>query len=592
MPLDGFSIAALTQEFQQILPINKIEKVYQPEKDEITLLIRSQGTNYRLLLTASSNFPRAQFTSTPKENPSVAPNFCMLLRKHIQGGRIVQIKQPDFERVIRFTIETYDELKVACSRTLIIEMMGRHSNIILINNENNKVIDSIKRVSLDISRFRQVLPGLPYQLPPSQDKKNPVTINTFEEFKEALDSQPEHSIQKSLFINFTGISPVIAREICYVSHVEEGTPYITLKTEILRRIYVSFDTLVNQVNMKNFSPQLYWNQETEEYIDFTALPFSHLNHYASKPFESISHLLEGYYANRDQRERMKQRSQGLRKSVSIKLDRLYNKIQNLKKDYNKAQKSQNDKIIGDLITANLHQLKKGQKSVEVVNFYDENQAMITIPLDLRLSPAQNAQRHYKKYNKGKTALLEVALQLEKTHGEINYLEQIMVSIDQSMSLSDVEEIRQELIQTGYIKPKAKVKVKVNKQQKVSGYLRYQSSEGVEILVGKNNTQNDEITFKLSSKEDLWFHVKDLAGSHVILKTAGISYSDQSILEAAQLAAYYSKGRNATKVTVSYLPRKHVKKPNGAKPGMVTFDRYSTMLVDATEKVINQIQQLK
>ncbi|ABW18963.1 Rqc2 family fibronectin-binding protein [Alkaliphilus oremlandii] len=591
MALDGFVVAALTHELKSELCNGRIDKVYQPETDEIILTVRSNGKNHKILLSADSNYPKIHFTTSNKENPSSPPNFCMVLRKHLMGGRIVDIVQPQFERIVKIIIESLDELNILKSKELMIEIMGKHSNIILVDSETNKIIDSIKRVPFDVSRYRQILPGLQYAMPPSQDKFDPQGIS-MEDFLSILKEKDQRtSLYKALYTSFHGISPLISREICFVSSIDEDILLTNLSEDNLKSIYSSFLYLMNQIKNHNFSPSVYLDEASGKYIDFNAIEISHLRYYTRNSFESVNELLEGFYLQRASKERMKQRTVDLRKSVSLKLDRLYNKLNNLNKDLDNAHESEKYKLYGDLITANIYQVPKGEEEVELINYYDENCSSITISLDKRLSPAQNAQRYFKLYSKGKTALIQVNHQIEKTQEEIHYLEQILVSIDQCTHLSDIEEIRAELEETGFIKKRAVKKGASSNQNKKSNYLKYMSSEGLEILVGKNNKQNDEITFKVSAKEDLWFHIKDLPGSHVILKKGENSPTEQSILEAATLAAYYSKAKDSSKVAVDYTARKNVKKQSGAKPGMVNYVDYSTVLVDGDERSIADIRKI-
>ncbi|MCC5911960.1 MAG: NFACT family protein [Clostridiaceae bacterium] len=589
MALDGLVVSSLVYEFKELLNFNRIEKIYQPENDEIIINIRSNRKGLKLLLSANSNYPRVHFTTANKENPTTPPTFCMLLRKYLQGGKIVDITQPDFERIIKFKIETLDELNTVKYRELIIEMMGRHSNIILIDCEDNKILDSIKRISFDVSRYRQVLPGLKYTMPPSKDKYNPLTVENLEDFKDKLSNQMHASTIKGLYTAFIGISPLVAREICFLAGLEEDILLSHLLDHEFTKLFSSFSSFLTKAKNNNFQPSIYIDQQESKYIDFSVVPINHLSTYHRQEATSISSMLETFYLNRDLKERMKQKSYDLRKSITTKLDRLYNKVQNLHQDFKKAEKAESHKIKGDLLTANLYKIQKGDASVEVVDFYDEAQKTVLISLDKRLSPSKNAQNYYKKYNKAKNALIEVDKQVKKAKEEIHYLEQIVVNIDQSTYLSDLEEIQGELIETGYLKKRSnKKKIATFKK---TGFLKYKTSEGLELLVGKNNKQNDEITLKIATKEDLWFHVKDMPGSHVLLKLEGITPSNTSILEAATLAAYYSKAKNSTKVPVDYTEKKNVRKPKGAKPGMVIYDNYSTILVDGTEKSIENIDKV-
>ncbi|KAB3535242.1 fibronectin/fibrinogen-binding protein [Alkaliphilus pronyensis] len=590
MALDGLVVASIVHEFNSALVGGKIEKVYQPEIDELTLLVRSNGNNYRLLLSVNSNFPRAHISNISKVNPDTPPSFCMLLRKHLQNGRITKISQPNMERIIILQVETLDELNLLKVKHLIIEIMGKHSNIILVDEETNKIIDSIKRISLDISRHRQVLPGLTYRMPPSQEKKNPQLINSIEAFNESLPEDAKINIHKGLYYSFTGLSPLIAAEICFRSQVENNTPILALTPEDLNRLYNSFKDVIAVTTKNSYNYNIYIDEANEKFIDFSCVNLTHLSIYSYQKYDTASDMLENYYRVRDTKDRIKQKSQDLRKNLQIKLDRLNQKLNNLRKDLSKAEKAEEYKIKGDLITSNLHLIKDREESITIVNYYDPNLSEVTVQLDKKLTASQNAQKYYKQYNKYKTALIEVAHQVEITKEEISYIEEVFLSIENSTNYTDLEEIQNELIETGYVKSRGKSQNK-KKAQKKSGFLRFLSSDGFEILVGKNNHQNDEITFKVSSKNDLWLHVKDLAGSHTILKVKDGEYSNTALLEAATLAAYYSKGKNSTKVAVDYTQRKNVKKPSGAKPGMVIYDNYQTIYVDALTKELKGIKEI-
>lgn len=592
MALDGFVVAALTNELKYQLCDGRIDKIYQPETDEIVLTVRNGGKNHKLLLSANSNFPKIHFTNTTKENPTTPPNFCMVLRKHLLGGKIIDIVQPKFERIIKIVIESLDELNVLKSKELTIEIMGKHSNIILVDLESKKIIDSIKRIPFDISRYRQVLPGLEYSMPPTQDKINPLDIINRNDFFSVIKSKDQRdTVLKAIYTSFTGISPLISREICYRGLIDENLILANLDEEKINMLFSSFMELVNKIKSNIFNPSIYYDENKGKYIDFSSINISHLNYYNEKNLESANEMVETFYLQRDNKERIGQRTNDLRKSISIKLDRLYNKLSNLNKDLKNAHEAKKYKLYGDLITANIYQIEKGQEEVELINYYDENYSTIVISLDKRLTPSQNAQKYFKLYNKSKTALSEVNNQIEKANEEIEYLEQILISINQCTQLSDIEEIRAELEETGFIKRKKVKKGMSTTKSKKYSFLKYVSSEGLEIFVGKNNKQNDEITFKVSSKNDLWFHVKDMPGSHVILKHNDSASIDQSILEAATLAAYYSKGKGSTKIAVDFTERKNVKKQSGAKPGMVIYDNYSTVIVDGDEKSISNIQTL-
>ena len=590
MALDGLVVASIAHELREALTNSKIEKIHQPEADEIIIAIRGQGKNLKLLLSSSSQFPRAHLTTLAKENPLAPPSFCMLLRKHLSGGRIIGIEQPEFERILRIQIEAYDELHILKTKYLIIEIMGKHSNIILVEGENNKILDSIKRVSFDVSRYRQVLPGLKYEMPPSQEKTSPLEISSFEGFRMVLQPFMQSPVYKGIYSGFTGLSPLISREICYLSGISEGTPLLGLEDSDFKRLYDSFNSIIKKVKCNSFTPTIYLDEQTNKYIDFNVIPLKHLSYYTERVMESSGDMLQTFFEARDKKDRLQQKSQDLRKSLQIKLDRLFNKIENLQKDLLKAEKAEDLKLKGDLITANIYQLKEQKTdTITVINYYDSEMPEITIEIDKKLTPTQNAQKYYKQYNKFKTAVIEVNRQMEITRDEIAYLENILISLEHATHLSDLEEIQAELVETGYVKRRV---LKKTPPLKKSTYLKYLSSDGLLIYVGKNNIQNDEITFKIASKEDIWLHVKDMPGSHVIVKLQDSAIPDQTLLEAATLASYYSKGKNSSKISVDYTLRKFVRKQTGAKPGMVTYDNFKTVIIDPDIALVSKLEEVK
>lgn len=585
MSLDGILLYSLRTELENLLIDGKVDKIHQPEKDEIHLLIRNQKINYRLLLSAHSNYPRVHLTTIQKTNPKKAPSFCMLLRKTLQNGRIRSIEQPFFDRVIKITIDAYDELNILQPKELIIEMMGKHSNILLVDGESKKIIDSIKRVGMEVSSLRQVLPGLSYEHPPL-DKTSPFDIDSLATFKEVISQPPKDSLIKGLFGNIIGFSPLISRELIERAGLDEDLSLSYVRDESFYALYQEYKKLLEALKTNTISPAVYLERDKPK--AFGIYPLTHLSVYDREDFDRISDVLEYYYNTKDHKERLKQKSQDLRKTVSIKLQRLVNKYGKLEKDYKNAENADAHRLKGDLVTANLHRMEKGQSEIEVENFYDPEQKMIKIPLNFRMTPSENAQKFYKKYNKAKNALIEIRKQKIRTKREIEYLQGILTNIDHAQDLSDIEEIREELEEQRIVKSKKKSK---KKQPSAAKPLIFQTTEGFTVLVGKNNKQNEKITFKMANKEDLWFHVKDQPGSHTVLLLDGKEPSEDSILEAATLAAFYSKGQNTTKVSVDYTQRKHVKSPKGAKPGMVIYDNFSTILVDALEENLKNIKKV-
>ncbi|WP_066502912.1 Rqc2 family fibronectin-binding protein [Abyssisolibacter fermentans] len=590
MSLDGIVIHALVDEFNTKLVNAKIDKVYQPEKDEIHLNIHSKKNKYKLLISASSNNTRIHLTNISKSNPISPPMFCMLLRKHLQGTRIVNISQPEFERIIYFDVKGVNELGELTEKRLIVEIMGKHSNIILVEKNGDKIIDAIKRIYPDISTIRQVLPGMSYSLPPSQNKINPLTTINHNFFSNIPTEYYSLEIYKYIYKSFMGISPLVAREICFDAGIEYNTPIAELDIKSLDKLNISFDKLLNQINNNTYEPTIVKNDDT--IIAFSAINLKQYHNDIFITDTSMSKILQTYYTQRDLSERIKQSSYDLRKNITNKIERNRKKLAKQQQQVLEAQKREKYKIYGELITSNIYKLSKGDTNLECINYYSENQEIINIKLDKKLYPAQNAQKYYKKYNKLKNTAIYAAEQIEKTKQELLYLENVLYSINNCTNLLELDEIKEELLNEGYIKEKTKKKAKKKKKNEATKPRHYISSEGYDIYVGKNNNQNDYITLKLAQKEDLWLHTKEIAGSHVIVKANNTEIPEKTIIEAAILAAYYSKGNQSSNVPIDYTLKKNVKKPNGAKPGMVIYKTNSTIYVTPDEKIINNLKEIK
>lgn len=589
MPLDGLTLRAISHELNNILATGKVDKINQAENDEILLSIRSNFKNYKLLLSANSSNPRIYLVNEyKKENPLKAPMFLMILRKHIGNGRILSIEQNGFDRSISINIEAHDEMRVLKTKKLIIEIMGKHSNIILVDVESNRVIDAIKRVSLSMSSVREVLPNREFLLPPSQDKLNPLEDIDLDSFVSTLktDSTP---VFKGIYGRFEGISPVISKEICYRASIAPSTPTTDLSDSDCERLKASFDKMFGDVKQANFFPNMLLETKLEKPVEFSSVALSQFQDYKIRSSESISEICEEYYSLKDLSERIHQRSSGLKKSIQIKLDRVKSKLEKQTNEINKAKELDKYSKIGELLTANIYKLEKGMKEVEVLDYLDENCPQIKIELDEHLTPSENIQFYYKKYNKAKSRIHELTLHLEQTREELNYLDNVMVSINNCTSLESIEEIKEELVREGYYSA-SRTESKKNKKEKVSEPLEFTASDGTVILVGKNNTQNDKLTLKISKPTDVWLHTKDIPGSHVIIKTTLDDVSEETLYEAAKLASYYSKARTSSKVPVDYAPRKNVKKPNGAKPGMVIYNDYGTVYVTPDEELVYKLMK--
>jgi len=585
MPFDGSVVNSIVHELNDKLVNGKIDKVYQPEKDELIITVRSYKETYKLLLSASSTYPRMHLTEENKSNPAVAPAFCMLLRKHILGGRIISIMQPEFERIIEIDIDSTDELGYSTHKTLIAEIMGRHSNIIFIDKPTSKIIDSIKRVSFEISSVREILPGREYKYPPSGNKSNPLKASR-ESFIEGIAKVPGSiKAEKYLMNVYNGISPVVARDICLRAGIDCDTDLKQCKGELIGRLYTSFSKLQEALQNASFCPNIIYKDGKAS--DFSCFKLDIYKDCDRQDFSSISNTVERFYNEKDSKDRIKQRASDIHKIVTNRLDRCYKKLEILGGELQEASDSEKYKIYGDLIMSNIYYLQKGEDLIRLQNYYSPEGEYIEIPMDTRLSPTANAQRYYKHYNKSKNAVMKINVQLEENKQEIMYLETQLDNLDKCTEELELEEIRNELAEQGYIKARKTAK---NKKMKASKPMRFISGAGFEIYVGKNNVQNDYLTLKFAANQDIWLHTKDIPGSHVIIKTDGKNADDATLREAATLAAYYSKGKASSKVPVDYTLKKNVKKPAGAKPGMVIYDNYRTVYITPDEEKINSIKR--
>ncbi len=586
MALDGLVIHCIVNELNKKLLGGKIDKVYQPENDEVVLHIRNNKENFKLVLSCSASNPRVYLANNyKKENPINAPMFCMLFRKYIQGGNIVNISQIGFERIIKISVESFDELKEKTTKDIIIEIMGRHSNIILTHSLDNKIIDSAKRIPPSVSRVRQILPGQTYVLPPKQDKLNPIDEVSLNLFVDTLTSF-NGPIFKAIYSKFLGVSPVIAKEICFRANIDENTLIDEISSNDISKVYKEFHNLFKFINNNIYNPSMIIDESIDKVLDFSCINLSQFSNLSIINDDSISKILENYYATKDIKDRIHQRSSDLRKSISIKLDRLYNKLNKQEKELIESENAEIYKIKGELITSYIYMIEKGMESVEVANFYDPEYKNITISLNPNFTPSENAQKYFKKYNKMKTAKKEITSQIEITKEEINYLENIILSIENCENLAELMDIREELSKVGYLRAKNNSKKETKLTTKPHEFI---SSNGFKILVGKNNKQNDNLTLKIASNEDIWMHTKNIPGSHVIIKTEGKEVPDETIFEGAMLAAFFSKSKMSSQVPVDYTKKKNVKKPNGSKPGMVIYETNSTIYVTPTEELIAKLK---
>lgn len=579
MAFDGIVVANLVAELNQTILNGRISKIAQPEADELLLTIKTGEGARRLALSASASLPFVYLTDSNKPSPMTAPLFCMVLRKHIANGRITAIRQPGLERIIQFEIEHLDEMGDLCKKLLIIELMGKYSNIIFCEN-TLKIIDSIKRVPAQVSSVREVLPGRNYFIPDTQSKLNPLTVSQ-EQFFDTVCEKPM-SLSKALVSSFTGISTPSANEICHRASLDADDATASLSADLRLHFYHVFDHVMNDIRENHFSPCIIY--QGDEPVDFSALLPTQYQDLTIQQEFSISVVLETYYAKRNSYTRIRQKSADLRRHITTLLERNQKKLVLQEKQMKDTEKKDKYKIYGELLNTYGYQAVEGASSVEVLNYYT-NQPM-NIPLDPTLSPLLNAQKYFARYNKLKRTAEALSTQLEGTRMEIAHLESILNALDIAETEDDLSQIREELVTYGYLRRKNTDKKKSTKSKP----FHYRSSDGFDIYVGKNNFQNDELTFKFANGGDWWFHAKGMPGSHVIVRTEGKELPDATFEEAARLAGYYSKGRDNEKVEIDYLQRKNVKKPNGAVAGYVIYYTNYSMAITPDIKNIEKISE--
>lgn len=558
MAFDGIVIANLVSELNQAARNARINKIAQPEKDALLLTLKGANGQKRLFLSASASLPLIYLTDTNKPSPMTAPNFCMLLRKHIANGRIVKIWQPEMERIIHFEIEHLDDLGDLRRKTLTIELMGKHSNLIF-TDENNRIIDSIKHVSAQVSSVREVLPGRDYFIP-TQGKQNPLSADEADFYRQAL-CKPA-TAAKAIYSAYTGISPCVANEICYRAGIDADAPLASLSEEEKKHLCNHFLWVMQDIREEKFYPQIVL--EDRHPLEFSSIQLTQYGHLECETSPSISQVLEHFYAARDTYTRIRQKSVDLRKIVSTALERNHKKYQLQLKQLKDTEKRDKYKVYGELIHTYGYHLEEGAKSLEALNYYTNE--MIQIPLDAQLTPMENSKKYFEKYSKLKRTYEALSELILETKAEIEHLDSIATSLDIALNEDDLVQIREELVEYGYIRRKGHEK----KQKVKSRPFHYRSSDGFDIYIGKNNYQNEELTFKFANGGDWWFHAKKMPGSHVVVKTNGQELPDRTFEEAARLAGYFSQGRDAQKLEIDYLQRRNVKKPNGSAPGFVVY----------------------
>lgn len=584
MAFDGIVTGAIAKELNKCLVSGRIEKIYQPESDTLVLHIHTKQGNVHLYATCNSNHARIHLIKDTPGNPPVPSSFCMLLRKHLQGGIVVSVSQVAVDRIIEMEIETMDEMNFKVNKKIVFEIMGKHSNIVLIDMTTGKITDSIKRISPDINRARQVLPGKIYEYPPSQNKI-PFSKITEPELVKILPDLKNANIEtaaKRILDNIQGISPAVAYQLAQGAiHIENSASSkkddLHMKdidnTAIRKRLFQEIDGYRKLLVSGEYEASVY-EKEPGVPVDFHVLPLKEYGKFYSKTvFNSISGAIEYYFRYKESFNRVKQKSDNLLRVVKTHLSKLYLKKKRLGEDIINAEKAQVYRLYGELLMANLHLIKTGDSEAVIINYYDDRP--VTIPLDVRYAPAKNAQIYFKKYSKARTALKEKAIQIEENDKDIKYLESVASFIGNASVPEDVDAIRDELIETGYVRYR---KTDNHRKKIKTEPLEYYTSDGFRMMIGRNNKENDKLTLKTASSSDWWFHTKDIPGSHVIVFSENKELTEAAILEAAAAAAYYSKARVSENVPVDYTLVKHVKKPNGAKPGMVIFTGNRTIYV--------------
>ncbi|MBP3543451.1 MAG: NFACT family protein [Lachnospiraceae bacterium] len=576
MALDGIVVSNVVAELNKAILNGHISKIAQPEPDELLLTIKNNKQQYKLLLSAGASLPLIYLTENNKVNPAVAPNFCMLLRKHLNGGKIVDITQPGLERIIHFTIEHLNELGDPCKKILTLELMGKHSNIIF--RDGDTIIDSIKKVSSQVSSIREVLPGREYFIPQTQDKANPLDI-TEEAFRTLVYGKPME-LAKAVYTSLTGLSPIIAQEMCHLAGIDSNFPANTLSETEQMHFYHIFSQTMELVKNQEYTPVIVMNDD--EPVEFSSILLTVYDDLQTVHYDSISAVLENYYASKNTITRIRQKSADLRKIVQTALERNRKKYDLQLKQLKDTEKRDKYRIYGELLNTYGYELTGGEKSLEALNYYTNE--MVTIPLDTELSAQENAKKYFDKYGKLKRTYEALTDLTKETEEEIEHLESISTALDIALLEEDLAEIKEELTQYGYIRRKyTGKKVKITSKP-----FHYISSDGYHMYVGKNNLQNDELTFKFATGNDWWFHAKHRPGSHVIVKSNGDELPDRTFEEAAKLAAYYSSGRDTEKVEIDYIQKKHIKKVAGAKPGFVIYHTNYSMNIEPDIKGIEQL----
>ena len=580
MAFDAIIMGALCREISTQGPM-KVEKIYQPAADEIVMLLRSPRESFKLLINAGSNYPRINFTKAQSDNPAKAPMFCMLLRKHLAGAKLIGVKQPELERVCFLELEAYDEMGFKSNKYLICEIMGKYANIIL-TDKDMKIISALKPIDFSASKIRQILPGLTYEMPPKQDKKDPTRITAEELTCLYENASKDLRCDKFIVNNFAGMAISTARQIAYMCGKSVDCILENVK---LSTLLPAFFDIMEKFKQGILTPYIIHDKNGAP-VEYSYIPLEYFgSEYTCTNVDTFSSVLDMFYSKKSKMERMRQRSTDILRLLTNAESRINKKISIHLSDLDKCEESETFKLYGDLITASIYMMKKGQDKVTVCNYYDESCPNIEIPLDVRLSPAQNAQQYYKKYNKAKKARVELARQIEIAKAELEYIGTVFDSLSKAETESDLHEIRDELYHSGYA---SRMKNYTAVKQSAAKPLKFITSSGYTVYCGKNNRQNDYVTSKLSEKSDWWFHVKNMPGSHVLMQSKGEEPSELDFTEAAEIAAFYSKAEGDN-IAVDYTQVKYVKKPAGSKPGFVVYNVNWTAYVSPKEEKIEKMR---
>jgi len=583
MAFDGLVLFAIKDELEKLLVGGRVEKVYQPAREELVVLIRRAGRTHRLLISAAADHPRVHLTEETRENPATPPAFCMIVRKYLTGGRVVSLEQPDLERVLRITVDTVTELGEQTQKVLVAEIMGKHSNIILLDPARGVILDGIKRYTHAVSRYREVIPGRPYLPPPAQGKVNPLTLNDVDMLRQAIYRPPfEAVLADRLFQSLAGFSPEMGREIMFRTGLPQGIRMEECGDYELSLLWSVLSTLVRTAADGSFGPCVVWDAGRP--VSFSMTPLTQYASLTLEAVQSVNQAVDLFYQAQRGNAAFTRQQGALTRIVRAAQEHCQRKTSSLEEELADAREKMRFRLLGELLTANLHAIKPGSSEALLMNFYEPDAPVISIELDPSLTPAENAQAYFRRYNKARVRLETTGGYLKQTQEEAFYLEGLLNSIEQAQQIEDLQDIKEELASQGYAKKepgsgRGKSGLGRTKAARESSPRRYASGSGFEILVGRNNRQNDYLTTKLARDHDLWLHAKDTPGSHVIVRTEGRPVPPETLEKAAILAAYFSRARNSTSVPVDYTDRKNVWKPKGGRPGMVLYEKQKTVFIN-------------